>query len=154
MTRVMASSGPHPDTHQDTPPDYSPTVSSTPASSTSTSPSPPAVTMAGATAASPQKTSHQQGQPFEPLDKAASQTVKVGGAAKGTRGYFFPFFSHGVSPYVIVPPSCLTPVFLPVLAFLSPPPCASYSEWFLVFPFFGHVLLCCLFLVMMCWFTS
>lgn len=33
--------------------------------------------MAGATAASPQKSSHQQGQPFEPLDKAASQTVKL-----------------------------------------------------------------------------
>ncbi|XP_050725790.1 cortactin-binding protein 2-like isoform X4 [Eriocheir sinensis] len=71
----MASSSPHPDTHQDTPPDFTPVVSST--SSTSTSPSPPAVTMAGATAASPQKSSHQQGQPFEPLDKAASQTVKL-----------------------------------------------------------------------------
>lgn len=137
----MASSGPHPDTHQDTPPDYSPTVSSTPASSTSTSPSPPAVTMAGATAASPQKTSHQQGQPFEPLDKAASQTVKVGGAAKGTWGYFFPFFSHGVSPYVIVPPSCLTPVF---------PSLSSPSCLLLLVPltpngssFFLFLVMCC-----------
>lgn len=81
----MASSGPHPDTHhsQDSAPDYSPAVSTTPASSTSTSASPPAVTMAGATAASPQKTPHQQGQPFEPLDKAASQTVKVGEVPRG-----------------------------------------------------------------------
>ncbi|XP_063841624.1 cortactin-binding protein 2-like isoform X3 [Scylla paramamosain] len=75
----MASSGPqHPDTHHsEAPPDCSPAASTTPASSTTTSASPPTVTMAGATAASPQKTPHQQGQPFEPLDKASSQTVKL-----------------------------------------------------------------------------
>ncbi|KAK8725279.1 hypothetical protein OTU49_010794 [Cherax quadricarinatus] len=62
----MASPGPRPDTHQDPP-----------AAAAAAPPASPAAMAGAAAAVSPQKSSQQQGQPFEPLDKSASQTVKL-----------------------------------------------------------------------------
>ncbi|XP_042209798.1 cortactin-binding protein 2-like isoform X2 [Homarus americanus] len=63
----MASTGPRPDTHPQEPPA---------AAAATAAASPPAMAGAAATV-SPQKSLQQQGQPFEPLDKSASQTVKL-----------------------------------------------------------------------------
>lgn len=63
----MASTGPRPDTHPQEPP----------AAAATTTAASPSVMVGAAATASPQKSSQQQGQPFEPLDKSASQTVKL-----------------------------------------------------------------------------
>ncbi|XP_066938725.1 cortactin-binding protein 2-like isoform X2 [Macrobrachium rosenbergii] len=81
----MASTAPRPDTHPQDPPATAAASAATPSAAAAAAAvvvAPPA-TMAAAAAASPQKTpqqqqqQQQQGQPFEPMDKSVSQTVKL-----------------------------------------------------------------------------
>ncbi|XP_045624047.2 LOW QUALITY PROTEIN: cortactin-binding protein 2 [Procambarus clarkii] len=64
----MASTGPRPDTQPQEP---------AAAAAAAAAAASPAAMVGAAAAVSPHKASQQQGQPFEPLDKSASQTVKL-----------------------------------------------------------------------------